>query len=95
MVGDACYRPLITIRSHNSHVGNIRGVVGEIVFARGTSSFPCLVLVDCASFGLALAFPFVLCGMVVAINFYWVFFVLQKIDIFMLIIVNVHLMACI
>jgi hypothetical protein len=32
LVYDACSRPPITIRSHNLHVGDIRGVVGEIVF---------------------------------------------------------------
>jgi len=31
LVGDACFRPPITIRSHDLHVGNIRGVVGEII----------------------------------------------------------------
>jgi hypothetical protein len=30
LVGDACFRPSIIIGSHNLHVGNIRGVVGEI-----------------------------------------------------------------
>ncbi len=30
LVGDACSRPPITIRSHDLHVGNIKGVVGEI-----------------------------------------------------------------
>ncbi len=30
LVGDACFKPCITIRSHNLHVGNIRGVMGEI-----------------------------------------------------------------
>ncbi len=28
--GDAYFRPPITFRSHDLHVGNIRGVVGEI-----------------------------------------------------------------
>ncbi len=27
LVRDACSKPLITIRSHDLHVGNIRGVV--------------------------------------------------------------------
>jgi hypothetical protein len=31
LVGDACSRPPITIRSHDLHVGNIRGAMGEIV----------------------------------------------------------------
>ncbi len=30
MVGDACFRPLIIITSHDLHVDNIRKVVGEI-----------------------------------------------------------------
>jgi hypothetical protein len=30
LVGDVCSRPSITIRSHDLHVGDIRGVVGEI-----------------------------------------------------------------
>jgi hypothetical protein len=30
LAGDACSRPPITIRSHDLHAGNIRGVVGEI-----------------------------------------------------------------
>ncbi len=30
LVGDACFKPSIIIKSHNLHVGNIRGVVGEI-----------------------------------------------------------------
>jgi hypothetical protein len=34
LVGEACSRPLIIIRSHNLHVGNIRGVVGEIASYR-------------------------------------------------------------
>jgi hypothetical protein len=29
-VGDACSKPPITIRSHDLHVGDIRGAVGEI-----------------------------------------------------------------
>ncbi len=32
LASDVCSRPLITIRSHDLHVGDIRGVVGEIVF---------------------------------------------------------------
>jgi hypothetical protein len=30
LVGDACSRPPITIKSNNFHVGDIRGAVGEI-----------------------------------------------------------------
>jgi len=30
LVGDVCFRPPITIRSHELHVGNIRGAMGEI-----------------------------------------------------------------
>ncbi len=32
LASDACSEPLITIRSHNLHVGNIRGAMGEIAF---------------------------------------------------------------
>ncbi len=32
LVGDVCFRPPITIRSHDLHVNNIRGFVGEITF---------------------------------------------------------------
>jgi hypothetical protein len=31
LAGDACSRPLITIRSHDLHVGNIKRAMGEIV----------------------------------------------------------------
>jgi len=30
LVGDACSKPLITIKFHDLHASNIRGVVGEI-----------------------------------------------------------------
>ncbi len=30
LMGDACFRPPITIRSHHLHVNNIKGVVGEV-----------------------------------------------------------------
>ncbi len=30
MVGDACSKPPITIRSHDLHVDNIKGAMGEI-----------------------------------------------------------------
>jgi hypothetical protein len=30
LVGDACSRPPITIKSHNLHVGNTRVAMGEI-----------------------------------------------------------------
>ncbi len=63
MVGDACSKLLITIRSHDLHVDNIRGDVGEIASyhktMRGTSFPPSLVPTSCASFGFSLAFCFV------------------------------------
>jgi hypothetical protein len=31
LVGDACFKPLITIRFHDLHGSDIRGAVGEIV----------------------------------------------------------------
>jgi len=40
---------------------------------RGTSSLPSLAPAGCASFGLSLAFPFVLRVMVSTIGFYWFF----------------------
>jgi hypothetical protein len=30
LVGDVCFKPPITIKFHNLHVGDIRGAVGEI-----------------------------------------------------------------
>jgi hypothetical protein len=30
LVGDACFRPPIIIRSHDLHVGDVRGAIGEI-----------------------------------------------------------------
>jgi len=35
LVGDVCSRFFITIRSHNLHVGDIKGVVGEITSYHG------------------------------------------------------------
>ncbi len=32
LVSDACSKPLITIRSHDLHADDIRGVVGEIIY---------------------------------------------------------------
>ncbi len=67
LVGDACSRPLITFRSHDLHVSDIRGVVGEITSSHErTSSLPFLVLTCSAFVGL----PFVLCMMVPAIDFF-------------------------
>jgi hypothetical protein len=34
LVGDACSRPPITFKFHDLHVGNIKGVVGEITSYR-------------------------------------------------------------
>jgi hypothetical protein len=31
LVGDACSRPPTTIKSHKLYVGDIKGVVGEII----------------------------------------------------------------
>ncbi len=59
MVGDACSRPPITIKSHDLHAGDIRRAMGEktSTTTRGTFFW---VLVGCVSFGLSLAFPFCL-----------------------------------
>ncbi len=59
LTSDVCSRFLITIKSYNLHVGDIRGVVSEIVSYRKkdyASSF--LVHAGYVSFGLSLAFPF-------------------------------------
>jgi len=78
---DVYSKPLITIKFHDLHVSNIRKVVGEITSTtRRTSSFPSLVLVGNASFGLSLAFLFVFYVMVITIFFYCVpFFLLSDI----------------
>ncbi len=61
LAGDACSKPPIIIRSHNLHVNDIRGVMGEIIsYDEKNYPFPFLVPSGCASFGLSLAFPFCL-----------------------------------
>ncbi len=41
LAGDACSRPPIIIRSHDLHVGNIKGAVGEITsYHEEDYSFP-------------------------------------------------------
>ncbi len=74
MTGDACSKPPIIIRSHDLHVDDIRGAMGEIASyhktTRGTSSPAFVVPASCASFGLSLAFPFVFGNDVLAISFY-------------------------
>jgi hypothetical protein len=62
---DACFRPSITIKSHNSHACDIKRDVGEIVpTTGGTSSLLSLVLVGWS----LLAFPCVFQVMVPAIR---------------------------
>jgi hypothetical protein len=55
-VGDACFKPFITIKSHNLHASEIRKIAIEIAFyhERGTSSLPSLVPRGCVSFGPSL-----------------------------------------
>jgi len=60
LMSDACSRPPICIRSHNLHVDNIKGTVGEITsyHMRGITSLPFFFFVStgCSSFDLSLAF---------------------------------------
>jgi hypothetical protein len=69
LVGDACFRPLIIIRSHDLHVDNIRKVMGEITSntTKGINFLFSLVIVGCIFFGLSLAFHYIFCVMVSAI----------------------------
>jgi len=72
LVEDVCFRPPITIRSHDLHVSDIKKVVGEITSTtKGTSFLPSLVLTSYTSFGLSLALPFVFHVMVPTIGFYY------------------------
>jgi hypothetical protein len=75
LVKYVCPRSFITIRSHDLHVGNIRGAMGDITsyHTRGSSFLPSLVPTGYMSFGFSLAFPFVFCVMVQAIDFYLIF----------------------
>ncbi len=71
LAGDACSRPLITIRSHDLNVGNIRRLwVKWLPTTRRTSFLPSLVPTSYVSFGLSLAFPFAFHVMVLTISFY-------------------------
>jgi hypothetical protein len=82
-VGDVCSRSLITIKFHDLDGDTIRGVVGEITSytMRKTSFVPSLVFAGSMSFGISLAFPFVLHVMVLIIHFYWIFLlVVEKIS---------------
>jgi hypothetical protein len=64
---DACSRPPITIRSHDLHACNNRGAMGEIIsYHKRDKLFP---FFGCVSLGLFAFFPFVLCVMVMVINF--------------------------
>jgi len=62
LTGDVCFRPPITIRFHNLHVGNIRGAMGVISsYHERDYLFPFfLVPMGYASFGLSLDFLFCL-----------------------------------
>jgi len=54
LVGDACFRPPIIIRSHDLHVNDIRKAVSEIASTmRKTSSLPLF-----GPFGLCVCWPF-------------------------------------
>ncbi len=70
MTKDVYSRPLITLRSQNLHVGDIKKVVGEIIsYHEKDYLSPFLVPVGYVSFGLFLAFLFVFHVMVSTINF--------------------------
>jgi hypothetical protein len=62
LAGDVCFRPPITIKSHDLHVGDIRRDVGEITSYHEKDYLFSFFFVHggCASFGLSLAFPFCL-----------------------------------
>jgi len=62
LVSDDCSRCPIIIRSHDLHVSDIRGAMGEIIsYQEMDYLFPFfLVHASCSSFGLFLAFPFCL-----------------------------------
>jgi len=62
LVNDACFRPPITIKSHDLHGGHIREVMGEIIFylERVWLSPFFLVVIGCSPFGLSLAILFCL-----------------------------------
>jgi hypothetical protein len=78
LMGNACSKPPITIRLQSLHVDDIRGAMGEYLpTTRATSSLLSLVPGGCTSFGLSLAFCFVLCVMVLAIGGYWFFCIHQ------------------
>jgi hypothetical protein len=47
--------------------------MGEIPFTKRISPLLSLALSSCTSFGLSLAFPFVFCVMILAIDFYRIF----------------------
>jgi hypothetical protein len=56
LVGDACSRPPITIKSHDLHVGDIKGAVAEITsYHEKDLLFP--FLVNWSSFGLPFLSP--------------------------------------
>jgi len=71
LVKNVCSRPLITIKSHDLHVGDIRRVVGEIVSYHEKDKLSPFF----GSYGLCVfwpffGFPFVFCVMVLANDFY-------------------------
>ncbi len=73
LMGDACSRPLITIRSHNLYACDIRRVLGEITSytMRGISSLPFFWFLQVVRL---LAFPFCLpCNGSSHQSFYWIF----------------------
>jgi hypothetical protein len=64
LVGDACFKPPIIIKSHNLLASDIRREelwVRQLSMMRENNSLLSLILASCASFDLSLAFPFVFC----------------------------------
>jgi len=59
LTSDVCFRPLITIKSHNLHACDIRGAMGETTsyHKRDFLFFIFLVHVCCSSFGLPFLSP--------------------------------------
>jgi len=74
LVGDVCFKPPITIKSHNFHVSDIKRAMSEITsYMKRTSFLPCFLLANYMAFGLSLAFLFVFHVMVPAISVFCIF----------------------
>ncbi len=59
MAGDVCSRPPININSHDLHLSNVKGAMGEITSYHNNLTLSLFYYhVGCASLGLYLAFLF-------------------------------------